>query len=167
MKEFIKNKYNFISFAVALIPSILLWIFQPTKDVPYWIFAIIVLLCICLLWLALMSYFRYCDVKVSQGLSILSCMENVILCRPSANVGLNVIVTIYELKNQYEQKLGYGYIQNIQQNGIIQISIMKSLVNEMNSLDLVNYVDSNSGNIIIKTVATTDTIDVLNKNERS
>ena len=79
MKTFIKDKYNFISFAVALIPAILLWIFQPTDSVPYWLFAVTALLVLCLLWLTLMIFFHYQDFKGIERLSIIRCMENIIL----------------------------------------------------------------------------------------
>lgn len=166
MKKFLKDKYNFISFAVALIPSILLWIFQPTEYVPYWLFAIIVLLALCLLWIALMTFFHYKDSKNISGLSVIRCIEDIILCHANPEVSLNVIVTIYEISNQYEHIIGYGYVQNIQQNGIIQIVIKKNFLGASAS-NLVKYISANTGNIIIKTVATMDTINSFNEPERS
>lgn len=166
MKGFIKDKYHFISFAVALIPSILLWIFQPTDNVPYWLFAVIVLISLGLLWLALMAYFHCQDAKNVTGLSVINCSENIVLCRPNPEISLNVIVTIYELKNQYERILGYGYVQNIQQNGIIQIAI-KKVVFQDSTINLIEYIGSNTSNIIIKTVATIDILNVLSEQERS
>lgn len=163
LKDFIKSKYNFISFAVALLPSILLWILQPSESIPYWLFAILFLLFICMLWLALMTYFHLLEKENSAGLSIIECIDNLILCHPSSGISINVIVTIYENKNKYEHILGYGYILNIQQNGIIQIKIIKPLGQFTTAEDLVSYISSNSGNIIIKTTATIDTIQMLNE----
>lgn len=163
LKLFIKSRYNFMSFAVALIPSILLWVFQPTDIVPYRFFAISILLCVCLLWLTLMTYFHYCDIKGLQSLSVIGCMDGIILCRPTPNLGINVIVTLYETQNHYEQKLGYGYVQNIQQNGIIQIAVRRSLANEYNIAQLVDHINSSRSNIIIKTVATTDILNTFSE----
>lgn len=166
MKTFIKDKYNFISFAVALIPAILLWIFQPTDSVPYWLFAVTALLVLCLLWLTLMIFFHYQDFKGIERLSIIRCMENIILCLPNPEISLNIIVTIFEIKDQYERILGYGYVQNIQQNGIIQIAIENAFLQDSPN-SLVEYISSNTSNIIIKTVATLDTLASLNGQERS
>lgn len=160
LKNFFKDKYNFISFAVALVPSMLLWIFQPSDTVPYWLFSISLLLCMCFLWLALMAIFHYLDEKGHGGLSIICCEDNIILCRENTDISVNIIVTIYELRNNYERVLGYGYIQNIQQNGIIQIAILDSSVFDTPE-ELINHISANTGNIIIKTVATTNTISSL------
>lgn len=107
--------------------------------------------------MAILSYF---DEKGQGGLSIICCEDSLILCRPNNNIGINIIVTIYELRNNYERILGYGYVQNIQQNGIIQIAILDISSFETVS-ELVSHVSSNTGNIIIKTVATTETITSL------
>ena len=138
----------------------MLWIFQPSSSVPYWLFAILALICIALLWLALMALFHYQDEKGNGGLVIICCQENVILCRANPNISINTIVTIYELRNNYEKILGYGFIQNIQQNGIIQIAILDA-ISFKSSQELLKHINFNLGNIIIKTVATTDTISSL------
>lgn len=158
MKDFIKDKYNFISFGVAIIPSVLLWIFQPTDTVPYSLFAITALICMFLLWAYLMTYFHYCDSKDSNNITIIRCMNDLILCRPAKGVNVNTIVTIYECPDQYENILGYGYVQNIQQNGIIQIAVINSLIPNVNNSGLVQRIDSNLSIIIIKTIATIDTL---------
>lgn len=113
-----------------------------------------------------MAYFHYLDTKNVTGLSIINCSENIVLCRPNPEISLNVIVTIYEIRNQYERILGYGYVQNIQQNGIIQIAIKKAFLKEPTA-NLTEYIGSNTHNIIIKTVATIDTLNILNEQERN
>lgn len=90
-------------------------------------------------------------------------MNNTVLCHPSSGISLNVIVTIYKIKNQYEQILGYGYVQHIQQDGIIQISIICSLSEEFDELQLLSHISSNLSSIIIKTTSTIDTLKSINE----
>lgn len=112
-----------------------------------------------------MAYFHYHDAKESKSLSLIGCKNNVILCRPCSDASLNIIVTIYEVKNQYEQTLAYGYIQNIQQNGLIQISIIETATDSLKIEELTSYVDEHIHNIIIKTTATINTLHAISKGE--
>ncbi len=162
LKDFIIGKGNFISFAVALVPAILMYVFQPSQDVSYAIFAITMLICICFLWLFLMYYFKYKDKITANEIHIIECVENkILLCRSNYAVGLNCIVTIYKIEGEYEKPFGFGYIRNIQENGIIQIEMLENSDENFNWEEIINSIKSGANNIIIKTIATIDTLKIL------
>lgn len=48
MKKYLKDTSNLISFSLALVPAILLYIFQPSSHIPYAVFVILLLVALTL-----------------------------------------------------------------------------------------------------------------------
>lgn len=124
MKNFIKSKECFISFAVALIPSILLWIFKPGDKVSYFVFSISLLINLILLWLFLMVLFSGEDNSYISTVEIIELRDNIFVCRPNKLLTQDAFVSFYFKISEFEKLVGYGYVSNIQTNGLIQITIL-------------------------------------------
>lgn len=151
MKQFIKSKECFISFAVALIPAFVLWIFEPTKSIPFWAFAMVFILAFIFLWLFLMVYFTKSDNNEPFFIDIIKVYGNLFVCRPNKLLNQDVFVSFFKKNNEFEILIGYGYVSNIQTNGIIQITPLEAIsphtIEELFSFNL--------SDIIIKPTVTT------------
>ena len=125
MKNFIQSKECFISFGVALIPSIALWIFQPTDVVPYYLFVILFLVTLLFLWLFLMSYFTKRDMSNSETIIPIHIYEGILVCHPHKLLQQDVFVSLFLKVNNFEKPIGYGYVSHIQAQGIVQITVFE------------------------------------------
>lgn len=123
MKDFICSKECFISFSVALIPSVLLWVFKPTDSVPYFLFAILFLIALLFLWLFLMAYFSKNIANNLELINLISIYNGILVCRPNKLLHQNVFVSLFLNTNNFEKLIGYGYVSHIQRDGIIQITV--------------------------------------------
>lgn len=148
MKKFFKSKENFISFAVALIPSIMFWIFKPADSVPFGFLIVSILIIILLLWLFLQTYYCKIDEASPPPITIIGCYEKLLLCRPNILLSQDAFVSFYLKANEFEKIVGYGFVSNVQSNGLIQITIIEEIDF---SFDDANC---NLQNIIIKPTVT-------------
>lgn len=150
MKDFIKSKECFASFAVALIPSLGFWILKPTDSVPYAFFVIAVMLALLFLWLFLMSYFSKTEIKEPYSVRIIEIRDTIYLCHPNKLLSQDVFVSFYLQTNKFEKLIGYGVVTNVQMNGIIQISPLEST----NGYSIDDLFAQNVSDIIIKPTVT-------------
>lgn len=149
MKKFFRDTSNFLSFALALIPAILLFIFQPTDSVPYSIFAITVLLLLLSIWLATKLYLDSKDISHS-AIELFKCSNGKCLCRPNPYLSHHSAVSFYKNDNDFEEFLCYGYVETITETGMVQI-----IVNDKQHFP---YISKHQNDIIIKPVISIDAI---------
>lgn len=123
MKDFIRSKECFISFAVALIPSILLWILKPTDTVPYSLFAMLFLITLSFLWLFLMTYFSKKAICDFEFIKVISLYEGILVCHPNKLLQQDVFVSLFLNVNNFEKHIGYGFVSHIQGENIVQITV--------------------------------------------
>ena len=144
MKKFFKDTGNFLSFALALIPAILLFIFQPGARVPYAIFAIILLLFFLSLWFAVTIYLTLKD-KEHPMIELFKCSRGKCLCRPSTFLDHHSLVSFYKNDNGFEEFLCNGYVETITKSGMIQIILIGE-----NTDQNFDYISHHQSDIIIK-----------------
>lgn len=150
MKKYLRDTSNFISFAVALIPSILLYIFQPTNSVPYSIFVITVLLLMLTIWL---SAKLYLDLRNSEypTIEIFKCASGKCLCKPSPYLSHNSLVSFFKTDNDFEEFFCHGYVEVVTQKGMIQIIVL-----DEEGHNYYDYISKHQSNIIIKPTISID-----------
>lgn len=150
MKDFIKSKECFASFVVAVVPSIGFWLFKPTDKIPYSYFVVVVLIAFVFLWLFLMAFLSKKEQYAPEVIRIIEVRDNIYICHPNKLLSQDVFVSFYLLTNKFEKLIGYGYVSNVQTNGIIQIT-PKEFCNEFSLSDLLSQ---NITDIIIKPTVT-------------
>jgi len=129
MKKFIKSTENLISFIVALIPSVLLWLFKPTDTIPYAFLVVSGFINLLLLWLYLRARYIKLDAAQPPPIKIFDLRDGIFLCHPNILLGQDMFVSFYLKMDKYEKLIGYGYVCNVQSNGIVQITILDTLNN--------------------------------------
>lgn len=144
MKKYFKDTSNFLSFALALIPSILLFIFQPTDTVPYAVFAITVLFLILSLWLALKAWLNLKDIEYPT-IELFKCSNGKCLCKPNPYLNYHSLVSFYKNENGFEAFLCNGCVETITEHGLVQIIIL-----EKDTEQCFDYIAVHQSEIIIK-----------------
>lgn len=144
MKKFFKDTGNFLSFALALIPAILLFVFQPGSAVPYAIFAIILLLFFLSLWFAAKIYLDLKD-KEYPAIELFKCSHGKCLCRPTPFLDHHSLVSFYKNNDGFEDFLCNGYVETITKLGLVQIVLIGEDI-EQN----FDYISQHQSDVIIK-----------------
>lgn len=150
MKDFIKSKECFASFALALIPSIGFWILDPSRSIPYPCFIISTVLAFLFLWLFLISYLTKNDAKDTHLIKIIELHDDIYLCYKNSLLSQDVFVSLYLQENKFEKLIGYGVVTNVQENGIIQITPTEAC----KPFTLEELLSQSTSNIIIKPTVT-------------
>ena len=150
MKKFFKDKGNYLSFSLTLIPAILLFIFQPTDSVPYAVFAVTVLLFLLALWLALKIWLDLKDIQY-PSIELFKCKNNRCLCKPNPYLNHHSLVSIYKNENDFEHFLCNGYVETITESGLVQVVILGE-----KSEQHLNYISEHLSTIIIKPTVSID-----------
>lgn len=153
MKKFFKDTGNFLSFAIALIPSILLYIFQPTNSVPYSVFIITVLLLMLSLWLCVKLFLESKEV-LHLAIELFRCDDGKCLCKPNPYLTYHSVVSFYKNNNGFEKLLCYGFVETITERGMVQIVIEND-----ESERFFSYIAKHQNDIIIKPTITVDKLD--------
>lgn len=177
MKEFFQSRSNFLSFAVALIPCWLLYIFEPGVPVKYIYFAFAVIISLFLLWLFVM-YFLDCKSLryelahkvVPYTFKILSHGKDICLCESNYQLPQDSIISFYLQRDGFEYLIGYGIVLNVQMDGKIQISPypLDNAAERIEKSGFPKYLSDNRNNVIIKPVITIKSLEnVLNIIERN
>lgn len=150
MKKYFKDTSNFLSFGLALIPSILLFVFQPTDTVPYTVFAITVLLLFLVLWIALKIWLDYKDVE-HPSIELFKCSCGKCLCKPNPYLSHHSLVSFFKNENDFEEFLCNGYVETITERGLVQIVILGE-----NRKQDFNYISNHHSDISIKPTLSID-----------
>lgn len=150
MKKYFKDTSNFLSFGLALIPSILLFVFQPTDTVPYTVFAITVLFLFLVLWIALKIWLDYKDVEYPT-IELFKCSFGKCLCKPNPYLSHHSLVSFFKNEDGFEEFLCNGYVETITKHGLVQIIIIGE-----NNHQNFNYISKHHSDIIIKPTISID-----------
>ena len=152
LKKFFKDTGNFLSFALALIPAIILFIFQPTTAIPYSVFAIVVLLLMLFAWLVAKLYLSSKDIS-HPAIELFKCSSGKCLCRPNPYLSHHSAVSFYKDDNGFENFLCYGYVETITEKGMVQIVIVND-----NDGKHFSYISTHQNDIIIKPVVSIEAL---------
>lgn len=176
IKKFLKDWSNICAFSLGLIPTVLLYVFPPTVMVPYFAFILILFLFLLCLWLCIKLYLDLKDQKnvikqqilkleeyktainecrITPTLPIIECHHNVCICKPNNLISNNSLVTFYEKVRGYEQSIGYGCVENINSANLAQIKVYST---SDGIPDLINHINNNMDNIVLRPTITLDTI---------
>lgn len=183
IKEFLKSPSNFLSFLIALIPGILLYMFSPAEPVRYVYFAISVLFCLALIWISIMLFIKDIEnIKLINELKndltklqstsnhnckIINCFpkNNICLCSSPFRLNGNTLVSFYLKESEIEHLIAYGTVSNIQDDGYIQIKpyCLNSKILEENNLSLLEFLKIERHNIIVKSTIPLEVIKTINE----
>ena len=152
MKKYFRDWGNFISFALALIPAILLNVFQPGDSVPYIVFVTTFFLAFLFAWLSLKLYLDLHDTPCISTIEIINCTNNRCLCKPCSLLNHHSIVSFFEDIDGFEKQIAYGYVETITNKGLIQIVLFPS------EEDKFSHISNHKGSIIIKPTISYETI---------
>lgn len=144
MKKYFKDISNFVSFGLALIPSVLFFAFRPMDPVPYTVFAITVLFLVLSLWLALKAWLDLKDIEYPT-IKLFRCSDGKCLCKPNPYLNHHSLVSFYKNENGFEEFLCNGYVETITEHGLIQIIIL-----ENDAEQCFNYIAAHQSEIIVK-----------------
>lgn len=156
MKKFFKDWGNFFSFAIALIPTILLYLFPPAYKVPFFAFIILLFLFILVLWLCIKLLLENKEKEIKNFIPVIECTNSLCLCKTNNFISYQSIVSFYQKSGNFEKLIGYGYVQTINSNNIAQIIVQKSV--DESITDLLQYITDNRTQIVVKPTITLDTI---------
>lgn len=161
----------------------LLYFFSPNEPVKYVYFALLVLLCLFLLWLSVMLILKNSDyVKNINKLEndfkelqnnqyysckIINCFDSsgICLCTSSPHFNGNILVCFYLKEDNFELLIAYGVIVNIQDDGYAQIkptSLNDNILKE-SSLSLLEFLKEKRQNIIVKSTISLEILNKINK----
>lgn len=98
-----------------------------------------------------MTYFTKFDNNKPHLIEIIKVYDNLFVCRPNKLLSQDVYVSFFKKNSEFETPIGYGYVSNVQTNGIIQITPLEAIaphtIQELFSFNL--------SDIIIKPTVTT------------
>lgn len=150
LKKFFKDTSNFLSFALAIVPSVLLYIFQPSKPIPYSAFVISVLINLLLGWLSVKLLLDSKEVS-HPAIELFKCSNGKCLCKSNPYLSFRSVVSFYESNNGFEKFLCHGFVETITERGLPQIVILDDKEDEFFS-----YIANHQSNIIIKPTVSID-----------
>ena len=163
IKSYLKSSCNFISVVLPLVASVILWIFQPNKLIPLWLFILSLFLTFVFLWLFIIALLTLKSQKPIYNFSILSCTKELCLCEPNSVLSHDSIVSLYLIENGFENLIGYAIVINVQENGYIQLeahSLPNTVISDTDD-NFYNILNNHRKNIIIKTTINKKIIDSL------
>lgn len=155
MKKFFKDWGNLLSFSVALIPAMLLYVFPPNKTVPYSVLIIIALVLTISVWLNLKLFLDTKDQCDYPVIPIIECSNNRCICKTDGLLSHDSVVSIYRKDSLCTTLIGYGLVETTTTHKVAQV-IVKSTNDEIE--DLLSYINDHKDNIIINPVVTLKTI---------
>lgn len=160
IKNYLNDWSNFFSFALALIPSVLLYIFAPNAKIPYIVFLITLFLLILSAWL---NFKLLLNINERQSVSIelVRCIDNRIVCLPNNLLTHHSIVSFYTYQNDFEEFVASGFVETINTKGLAQIILFDDTASSFDNP--FNYISNHKNSIIIKPTLTTDTMQNFSK----
>ena len=155
LKNYFRDWSNFLSFALALIPSVLLYVFAPDLAIPYVVFLVAIFLLLLSVWLNLKQFLDYKE-RQPVSIELVRCAENRIICRPNKLLVHHSIVSFYEYQNDFEKFITSGYVETINLKGLAQIVLINDP--ESTSENPFEYISTHENNIIIKPTLTIESV---------
>ena len=161
LKNYFKDWSNYLSFAIALVPTILLYIYPSGTKVPFFVFVVLLFCFVLSLWLNVKFFLDSRD-EYRPAIELLQCSQGRILCRPNNLLTHHSIVAFYENNGKLENRICYGYVETINSMGIAQILLYSDT---SSSKKLFSYISSKRDKIIVKPTVTIETINDILKAE--
>lgn len=158
MGKYFTDWSNFISFALALIPAILLFVFQPADSVPYIVFIVTLFFTFLLAWLSFKLFYDLRNASYQKPIELISCVNNRCICKPSHLVSHHSMVSFFKEIDGFEELIAYGYVETITNKGLIQVNL---LMPEHTKNDVYAYITEHKNIIIIKPTISVDMIDTV------
>ena len=124
-----------ITVAVTFILGFLWWIYQPSDQVPMWLFSVCFILfyIVCMILYALLSRENAPSLLSPRVISIKKYGEKQIIVLEKNELfrqGLYVTITYQEEKEEAEILLGLGYVETVTNSGLIQVIFERQEGNE-------------------------------------
>ena len=151
LKNYFRDWSNFLSFALALIPSILLYFLAPNIAVPYVVFLITLFLFLLSVWLNLKQFLDYKE-RQPAAIELIRCTDNRIICQPNKLLVHHSIVSFYTYQNDFEKFIASGYVETINVEGLAQIILIN------NQESAFEYISTHENNVIIKPTLTIESV---------
>lgn len=161
LKSFFKDWSNLLAFSIGLIPTILLYIFPPTTQVPFFIFVLLLFFFLIVLWLCFKLYFDIKERETTPAIPIIECSHGVCICKTNDFIAYNSIVAFYEKDGVYERLIGYGRVQDILSGKTAQIETVSTCIEIP---DLLEHINNHKNNIMIRPTITLDTVNKITEN---
>lgn len=161
MKKYFRDTGNYISFVLAIVVSMLLYIFSPSDTVPYIVFVVGILLLLLVSWLCIKLYLDLRSFTTPKQINIINCQRNRCICEPDDSITHNSIITFYEKIDECEIPLCFGVVETITTQGFAQIVIytydQRRTVEEM-----LSYIREHKNKILVRSTITEDKLEIIN-----
>ena len=151
LKKFISSSFNLITVFSSIALSLFFWIFQPFNTVPAYLFIISLFLCFFLLWLFLISLLNKKKEEAYYS-EVIQIIGNICLCTSNKILKTDSIVSLYYSDNGFEHLIAYGFVVNIQENGLVQIEPNLFENSIVKDCSITEFINSYRKSIIIKPV---------------
>lgn len=155
MKKYFRDWSNFLSFALALIPSVLLYVFAPDLAIPYVVFLVAIFLLLLSVWLNLKQFLDYKEQQPAP-IELIRCVDGRIICQPNQLLVHHSIVSFYTYQNDFESFIAVGYVETINVKGLAQIILLDD--KESAFPNPFEYISTHENNIIIKPTLTIESV---------
>lgn len=155
VKSFFKDWCNFWSFAIGLIPTVILYITPENTTVSIKLFVLVVFLLLLAVWCCVQLFFSVKENEVQSFLTIMECVHGQCICKANNLLSVHSVVSFYHQQGNHEKLIAYGYVETINTKNVAQI---KAYDNESGLEDIINYINDHKENIIIRPTITTDAL---------
>lgn len=155
IKSFFKDWCNFWSFAIGLIPTVILYIMPEEITVSIKLFVLVLFLLLLAIWFCVQLAFMVKENEVPSFFTIMECVHGQCICKANHLLSVHSVVTFYHQQGNHEQLIAYGYVETINTKNIAQI---KAYDSESGSEEIIRYINDHKENIIIRPTITTDTL---------
>lgn len=172
IKKFFEDGGNILAFAIGLIPTIALYIFQPDASVSFHIFAILFFLFLISLWVCIKfaidlnekkRYIQELESSIknyqsASTLQIVECHHNVCICKPNGLISQNSLVTFYEKMRGYENQIGYGFVEVINSANLAQIKVIPC---SEDIPDLMQHINDHRDSTIVRSTISLNDVEKI------
>lgn len=171
-----KKNQGWLIGVISLITSILLWIITPSTVVPFGLILTLLILAFFLMYIFADSgheiFNKYLNLihktKLPRLIRVIEREgKQILLARPSQLFSHDMVVSIYLVDNdKFEELIGFGFIINVQEDGILQIELIKILESFKDGFEKMIANDIKIlENVIIKPHLSIKFIDMLREEE--
>lgn len=167
-----KKNQGWLIGVISLITSIIIWIVRPDAVVSFGLFLTLLILAFFLAFIFADSgngiFNKYLDLKYKTKLPRLNSViereaKHILIAEPSKLFSQDMLVSLYSVDNtKFEELIGFGHIINVQEDGNLQIEIMKTIDSFEEGLERMIANDKEIlNNIMIKPHLTNKFLDII------
>ena len=156
MKKYFRDISNLLSFSLALIPTLFLYIFKPSEKVPFSVFAVLLTVTLTLLWLTIKLALDLRYAKQKPTIRLLPCQDGFCLCQSNNILPQDSFVSFYQVSGNYEHLIGFGYVETVNSQDIAQI-IPMSLTDDSVE-DLYKKINDSVNSVVVRPTITRSTL---------